>query len=319
MPILLIASDRPAVGKTATAAALVSEVLEGGGKAAYLKLFPVMPDPDVAYMKEHVLGGEKASPPGDMGLDDTLALARELSGGGNLVVLEGPAMVPEEGDPAARVEDIVRRLDCRVLFVQGYSGPAAGHPRQPGLAALGERLAGVILNMVPPYRLSQHSEEIGQEGLLGAIPSDRIMASVSVGDVAQGLNGTWVLGEEKSGALIENFLIGGNIMDGGDTYYGRHQSKGVLVRGDRPDIHLACLHTETACLLLTGGFEPNQYVYHEAEEQDVPLLVMASETIACAELLDELLLAAPVHHPGKTRRFRELLRAHVDLGFLSEL
>ena len=319
MPILLIASDRPGVGKTATAAALVSEVLEGGGKAAYLKLFPSQPDPDVAYMNEHVLGGEKASLSENMGLDDTLALAQELSGGGNLVVLEGPASAPDEGHPAARVADIVRRLDCKVLYVQGYSSAAPGHAVQPGVAALGEHLAGVILNMVPPYRLSPHSEDISQEGLLGAIPSDRIMASVSVGDVAHGLNGTWVTGEEKSGALIENFLIGGNIMDGGDTYYGRHQSKGVLVRGDRPDIHLACLNTGTTCLLLTGGFEPNQYVYHEAEEQDVPLLVMANETIACAELLDELLLAAPVHHPDKTRRFRKLLRSHVGLGFLSEL
>ena len=316
MPVLLIASDRPRVGKTATAAAIVSEVLDGGGRAAYLKLFPVMPNPDVVFMNDLIPGG---GAPGEMGLDDTLALARELSGGGNLVVLEGPAMIPEEGAPAAQVEDIVGRLDCRVLYIQGYSVAEAGHPGQPGLAALEERLAGVILNMVPPYRLSQYSEEVSREGLLGAIPSDRIMASVSVGDVAQGLNGAWVLGEERAGALIENFLIGGNIMDGGDTYYGRHQNKGVLVRGDRPDIHLACLHTETACLLLTGGFEPNQYVYHEAEERDVPLLVMPNETIACAELLDELLLAAPVHHPDKTNRFRELLSSHVDLGFLSEL
>ena len=316
MPVLLIASDRPRVGKTATAAALVSEVLDGGGKAAYLKLFPSHSDPDVAFMNDHVPGG---GAPGEMGLDDTLALAQELSAAGNTVVLEGPALAPDEGDPAARVEDIVGRLDCKVLYVQGYSAPAAGHPGLPGEAALRERLVGVILNMAPPYRLSQHSGDLSQEGLLGAIPSDRIMASVSVGDVAQGLNGAWVLGEEKAGALIENFLIGGNIMDGGDTYYGRHPNKGVLVRGDRPDIHLACLHTETACLLLTGGFEPNQYVYHEAEERDVPLLVMANETIACAELLDELLLAAPVHHPEKTRRFRELLRSHVDLGFLSEL
>ncbi len=319
MPILLIASDRPGVGKTATASALVSEVLDGGGKAAYLKLFSSHPDPDVAYMMEHVLGGEQATSSQEMGLEDTLALAQELSAAGNLVVIEGPALAPEERDPAARVEDIVHRLDCKVLYVQGYSSPEAGHSGQLGVAALRERLAGVILNMVPPYRLSQHSEDLSQEGLLGAIPSDRTMASVSVGDVAQGLNGAWVLGEDKAGALVENFLIGGNIMDGGDTYYGRHQSKGVLVRGDRPDIHLACLHTETACLLLTGGFEPNQYVYHEAEEQEVPLLVMANETIACAELLDELLLAAPVHHPDKTRRFRDLLRTHVGLGFLSVL
>lgn len=319
MPILLIASDRPGVGKTATAAALVSEVLDGGGKASYLKLFPSESDPDVSYMNEHVLGGDKASPSGDMGLDDTLTLARELSAAGNFVVLEGPALAPGEGDPAAQVADVVGKLDCKVLYVQGYAGAEAGHSGLPGGAAIREHLAGVILNMVPPYRLSQHSEDLSQEGLLGAIPSDRVMASVSVGDVAQGLSGAWVLGEEKAGALIENFLIGGNIMDGGDTYYGRHPNKGVLVRGDRPDIHLACLHTETACLLLTGGFEPNQYVYHEAEEREVPLLVMANETIACAELLDELLLAAPVHHPDKTRRFRELLRSHVDLGFLSGL
>jgi len=328
LTILLIASDRSGVGKTALAAAVVSEVLDGGGKAAYFKLFPTRPDHDVVYMNDHLLGAEGTSvgsrpseggSSGDMGLDDILALALELSGAGKVVVLEGPALVPAEGDPAARVEEIVRRLDCRVLYVQGFSNAAAPHSGQSAKAVFGQHLAGVVLNMVPPYRLSQPSEGISPEGLLGAIPSDRTMASVTVGEVAQGLNASWVLGEEKAGALIENFLIGGNIMDGGETYFGRHQNKGVLVRGDRPDIHLACLNTETACLLLTGGFTPNQYVYHEAEQQDIPLLVMEKDTIACAELLDELLQSPPVHHPEKTHRFRELLRSHVDLGFLSEL
>ena len=328
MTILLIASDRSGVGKTALAAAMVSEVLDGGGKAAYFKLFPTRADPDVSYLNEHVLGGEEALPSaqspgssfsGDMVLEDTLGLAQQLSAGGHVVVLEGPALIPDEGDPAARVQDIVRRLDCRVLYIQGYLNVESRRSGQPGGAVFGEHLAGVILNMVPTYRLSQLSGDIGTEGLLGAIPSDRTMASVTVGEVAQGLNASWVLGEEKAGALVENFLIGGNIMDGGETYFGRHQNKGVLVRGDRPDIHLACLNTETACLLLTGGFTPNQYVYHEAEQQDTPLLVMDKDTIACAELLDELLLTPPVHHPGKTHRFRELLRTHVDLGFLSEL
>ena len=328
MTTLLITSDRPGVGKTATAAAIVSEVLDGGGKAAYLKLFPTRADPDVSYLHEHVLGGEEASAPaqspgssssGDMGLEDTLVLAQQLSAGGHVVVLEGPALIPDEGNPAARVEEIVRKLDCRVLYVKGYSNSEPSRSGQPGGLAFGKHLAGVILNMVPPYRLSQLSGDIVTEGLLGAIPSDRTMASVTVGEVARRLNGTWVVGEEKAGALIENFLIGGNIMDGGETYFGRHENKGVLVRGDRPDIHLACLNTETACLLLTGGFTPNQYVHHEAEQQDVPLLVMEKDTIACAELLDELLLVPPVHHPDKTHRFRELLRSHVDLGFLSEL
>ncbi len=332
MTVLLIVSDRTSVGKTATAAAIVSEVLAGNGKAAYLKLFPALdrPDPDVTYINEHLLSGDAAQSSGakrtvDGGPGETIALAESLSAEGKIVVAEGPTLDSFQGEQMTLVDDMVRNLDCKVLFVQGYPTTEVSPAAPPGGALLGEGLVGVIVNMVPPYRLRQLADTLDRNGnggrphMLGAIPSDRTMASVTVGEIAQGLKARWVMGEERADVLIEHFLVGGNIMDGGDTYFGRHQNKAVLVRGDRPDIQLACLNTETACLLLSGGFTPNQYVYHEAEQQDVPLLVMEEDTIACAELLDELLSAPPVHHPAKTQRFRELLRAHADMGFLPQL
>jgi BioD-like phosphotransacetylase family protein len=145
------------------------------------------------------------------------------------------------------------------------------------------------------------------------------MASVTLGQIAQHLDGQWVLGQEKAHDLVENFLIGGNIMDSGVTYFGRMESKAVIVRGDRPDIQLAALSTPTTCLILTGGHEPIQYVYHQAEQEEVPLLVVQTDTISAAHALDTVLEGSTIHHPRKLERFQELTEEYVDVAAIQAI
>ena len=108
-------------------------------------------------------------------------------------------------------------------------------------------------------------------------------------------------------------------MDWGTIYFGRHEDKAVVVRGDRPDIHLAALSTPTACLVLTGGHQPIPYVYKEAEQREVPLLVVDGDTVSTVEALGTLSRLATVHHMSKVERFGQLLQQHGDLGALEGL
>ena len=87
-------------------------------------------------------------------------------------------------------------------------------------------------------------------------------------------------------APVERFLIGGNIMDNGPTYYGRYASKAVITRAQRPDIQLASMLPQTRCLVLTGPGEPTEYVKAEARERDNPLLQVFTSTIETADALD---------------------------------
>ena len=96
------------------------------------------------------------------------------------------------------------------------------------------------------------------------------MLAVTVEQVAAHLGGAWVQEPENTDSLIERFLIGGNILDSGETYYGRYSNQAVIVRAERPDIQLASLMEDTACLVLTGRGDPTEYIKAEAMQRNGP-------------------------------------------------
>ena len=337
MAVLYITSDRPAAGKTALAGALATGLSGVGRGVGYIKPFSASPqdDPDVAFIARTIFLGEDGAPqPATLPMPEGMAdgqplpesMARELAQSMEGIAATRETVLVEGPDISlSGSATLADHLGGTVLLVICY---------EPGLSAerviqacqpFGQRLLGVLINSVTRYREREVRQglvsAIESRGVkcLGAIPEDRLMASITVGQIAQHLDGNWVLGEEKAHNLIENFLIGGNIMDSGLTYFGRMENKAVIVRGDRPDIQLAALSTPTTCLILTGGHEPIQYVYHQAEQEEVPLLVVPADTISAAHALDAALEASTVHHPGKLERFRELTEEHVDVEAIQAL
>ncbi len=337
MPVLYIASDQPQSGKTALAASLASQMWRAGWRVAYFKPLSSSADadPDVEFVAASVL--PDAGPPptplslpgaGDPVLEDGPAdedvkritsSLEELARSADLVIVEGPSlsMAPgQDGNLAVRLAEVV---DGGVLLIVRYDKDLSGDRVLALCEPFGQRLVGVMVNLVTRYKEREARLEIapavGARGIdfLGAIPEDRTMLSVTVGQIAEHLGGRWVMGEERSHDLVENLLIGGNIMDSSDTYFGRKESKAVIVRGDRPDIQLAALSGPTTCLVLTGGHEPIQYVYHQAEQQEVPLLVVEQDTLSTAQALDTLLERSTFHHPRKIERFQELLGRGADV------
>ena len=338
MAVLYITSDQPGGGKTALASALARQLSPAVGAAravGYFKPFSPRPhdDPDVAFMDQDVLCGthEAIQPvpmPTQDGKGQALAedVARErrqsiesLAAAQSLVLVEGPSLSYAEVDALPTSVRMAELLDAGVLLLVRYKPGldveqilAAGQPFR-------ERLLGVLINAVTRYKERDVRLELGpaieSHGLkfLGAIPEDRLMLSVTVGQLAEHLDGEWVLGREKAGELVQNLLIGGNIMDWGPTYFGRAASKAVIVRGDRPDIQLAALSTPTTCLVLTGGHQPAEYVYYQAQQEDVPLLVVKTDTMATAQALETVTQRCAVHHLGKLDRFQELIRSHSNI------
>ena len=337
MDVLYITSDRPGAGKTALAAALAAKVSRGDWRVGYLKPLSYVPqqDADVEYIGRGILrggpNGLQAVPLAvpESGADgqtlpegiasqlkellETLAKDRELT------LVEGPSLTTPEGDASAISAGLVELMDAKAILVMHYDPGLSADRVIEACQPLGERLLGVLINSVTRYREREVRLSLGPEiesrgmKLLGAVPEDRLMLSVTVGDIARHLEARWALGEDRAGELVQNYLIGGNIMDRGTTYFGRAESKAVIVRGDRPDIQLAALSTPLTCLVLTDGHEPIQYVYYEAERQEVPVLVVQQDTISTAHAVDIMLQEASCRHPVKLERFQQLLSAYADL------
>ena len=333
MKVLYITSDRPGAGKTALAASVATHLVRLHKNVGYLKPFSenAAEDADTAFIYSQVLGSPVSEMvpvyPSEMSFDEVkerlTGAIKSLSGQKDVVLVEGPSLMGSESGVKIPTPELAELLDAKVLVVVRNTPVSDAAQIREMAGSFGRYLVGVIFNSVTRHKVRQLENKLIPQvesdgvGVLGGVPEDRLLLTPTVGQLAQHLNAQWMRGEEKAEELVEHFLIGGNVMDSGVDYFERVTSKAVIVRGDRPDIQLAALATPTTCLVLTGGHHPIEYVSYEAEQRDVPVIVVQGETMSTAEAVGTLLGQATVHHPKKVERFLELLQHHTDLDALS--
>ena len=165
----------------------------------------------------------------------------------------------------------------------------------------------IVINKVPKYRVKTLEQIIfklkDKIQNIVIIPDYDCFSSLTIGEIAKGLNAEWILGEGNDDVLIRNFLIGGNPMDKAVDYFARIKDKAVITRADRPDIQMACLATQTKCLILTGGNDPIEYVQHEAQKNGVVVLKVNCDTIETVSRLEEIIDSSNILHKEKIDEF----------------
>ena len=330
MAVLYVVSDEAGAGKTALCVSLVHELRERGAAAYAIKLLTSAragsSDPD-ARIFQHLLGqpeadwpfpgAKKTIGPALSGkIEEALNAARE---GHDTLIAEGAAGLTDE--VSARMAEL---LDARVLVVERYREGLEPADMRKWSELFGDRLLGLVINGLTRYRTHDVQSRIvpglSSDGLrsLGAVPEERRLLGATVAQIASHLNGRFAVGEEMTNGLVEHFLVGGMGLDSGDIYFGLREHKAVIVRGDRPDIQMAALTTPTQCMVFTKGIEPIEYVSYEAELEQVPIIVVPTDTLDTMTALNTLQESASFDHPGKVERYAELLLSYVDLGYIYE-
>ena len=325
MVVVYVVSEQDGAGKTALTAAL-AHVLRGQGQRA-TALKPIAsesadPDPEIYRV---LLGQEADSRPLELPgegltpqvMEEVSSQVAQVSKEADVVLVEGSGRLSAE-DSAQLAE----ALSAKVLVVSRYD---------PGLEAaqlthwreeLGERLAGFVINGLTRYMGTDARTSLlpsmEREGLVsfGLIPEDRRLLGATVRQVAEHLEGRFTTCEEKADRLVEHFMVGGMGMDPGELYFGSREDKAVIVRGDRPDLQMSALGTPTACMVLTKGIDPIEYVTYEAEQEEVSIMVVPTDTLATMDSLKTLMDGSRFDHPAKLSRFAELVTDHIDLPAL---
>ena len=320
MPLLIIASDQPGAGKTAAALALTHISNQNGGSASVFKPFSdVEEDPDQAVFARLANPAPEGWP---IRIDDSgptsdgiSAVAHHLSiaAGDQLAIVEIPNSIAP--DSLAQLAD---DWDAKVLLVASYRRDLRASDLAEWQTALGDRLQGVLVNGLTRYlgteardNLLPSLKEAGIS-LVGLIPEDRFMLSVSVDEIRSGLNGRYVVEEGDLNAPIEWFQVGAMSLDPGELRFGIYENNAVVVRGDRPDIQMSALNASVSCLVLTGGLEPIEYITYEAGEEEVPVMVVETDTDSTMTALNDVTARARMNSLSKVLRFAELLRTHAD-------
>ena len=318
MPTILV-SGPAGSGKTSLAAGVLVRLHQGGRSAAYCKPFAseAAADGDHAFaagVLTEALDIAVGPPPkaltsGIGGAIDAIALLRS----------EAETVIVELADGSSE-RALAESTDARVLEIHAHSPGRDWAETADGAAVRwGDHLAALVVNAVPPYRAEAVAASAAQSTAdvdTVVIPESRVMIAPTVAQIARHLDASWVQDPVNTDVAIERFLIGGNIMDNGPSYYGRYDNQAVITRAQRPDIQLASMLAETRCLVLTGPGEPTNYVRAEALERDIPLLQVSTSTLETADALDRLIDSSTAHSLAKARHYAALLEKHAGSDVL---
>ena len=312
MPTILITGPARS-GKTSLAAGLLTHLRDTGRTAAYAKPFSsaAADDPDHPFATQVLASGLGISTgpsplPLTASADDVATAIAQMRDQAETIIIEAA-----DNSPAT---ELAQALDASVVEIHHYTpGQDWAHTADRAAVNWGARLLAVIVNAVPPYKqdaVADSASESSADVNAVVIPESRAMLAPTVAQIAHHLGATWVQDPVNVDAPVERFLIGGNIMDHGPTYYGRYANQAVITRAQRPDIQLASMLAETRCLVLTGPGEASNYVRAEALERDIPLLQVSTSTIDTADALDHLIDVPTPHSLAKARRYAALLDRH---------
>ena len=306
--------------------ALLSLLRQRGKLGAYYKPFSAAPeaDQDVAAVST-VFPDLEIPPPVFPPSTLTLELGRQVSARVTalqascaLVLVEGPDLEDHTSLIATLDPNLVATLGARELLLYSYRPGLDEDSVSPTCGLFGNRLAGVLLNLVTVHRLGEVRRRLIPNlaarniPVIGAIPEDRGMLAVTVEQIADHLGGRWVQEPGDVRGYVDRFLIGGNIMDSSLSYFGRHSNQAVITRAERPDIQMASFTGDTKCLILTGGAMPTEYIRIEARKHQVPMLLVESNTLSTAEALSGLIERRVPPTTRKAQRFTELLVQHLS-------
>ena len=312
MAVIQIVGNQSGVGKTSVAAALLVTASKAGDQAAYYKPFSDgrTADSDIAFMSGLLesIGGPAVPAPRNKSDSGELSTAQSevsrLESEGGIVIIEGPDASTPYGIPS------------KVILV--HRGPQEAVAESVSSAS--SDLAAVVVNAVPIHRRDEVARGLaGQSVPVAVIPESRGMLTVTVGQLAEHLGGEWVLDPVNADAPIERFMIGGNIMDEGPTYFGRYANQAVITRVERPDIQMASMCDKTCCLVLTGPGNPSDYIKSEALKRDVPLIQVRTNTLDTADALAGLLDKADARTAAKADHFAGLLETYLGAEGLEQL
>src|SRR3989338_1531920 len=186
--------------------------------------------------------------------------------------------------------DFIKESNAKVIFIdkfQSYIDTLDGFIYASKM--LGNQLLGVVFNMVPSSKLNYTREILipflKKNGIttLGIIQKDPILGAVPIREIVSALNGKVLCCEDRVDELIEHFMIGAMNVESALSYFSKVSNKAVITGGDRSDIQLAALETPTKCLILTGGFYPNDVILSRARETETPVIVVKKDTAWAGE------------------------------------
>ena len=251
----------------------------------------------VAHANKDILfveGGNRMRYGVSLGLD-AFSLAKDI--GGQLVIVI-------EGHEDTLLDD--------AIFIKRY------------LDTSGFVLKGLIFNKVRNVEdfESIYFKKITDEGIpvLGVIPYQKELTYLTVRFLAERLFAKVITGEMGLHRVIKNILIGAMSVNAlFQTSLFQREGKLVITSGDRADMILAAIESDTSCVVITNNILPSSNIISKAQERSIPMLLVPQDTYQVAISIDNLEVLLTKEDSEKLTLVEQLIQKHVNVkAFLGE-
>lgn len=241
---------------------------------------------------------------------------------GDLIFLEGSSNLWEGSIFNLSVSEIAEAIDASILLIARYHPQLLVGSLLTAKNFLGDRLLGVAINDIPSVEFSSATEiikpylENQHIPVLGMIPKDRILNSVSVRELARRLDAEVLCCSEHLDWMIESLSIGAMNVNSALGYFRQRENMAVVTGGDRAELQMAALETSTHCLILTGRIPPKELVIERAESLEIPILSVGTDTLTTVEVVDNSFGRVPIQESIKVSQIKRLIKQNFDIDRL---
>lgn len=182
----------------------------------------------------------------------------------------------------------------------------------------GVDLKGVIINKVQNLEefQSTHLPAIRQMGIpvMGVIPYQSELTHFTVSYLSERLFAKVLCGEGGLNRVVKNILIGAwsaNVFLQNPLF--KKENKLVITGGDRTDMILASLESDTSGIILTNNILPPSNIISKASERNIPLLMVFSDTYQTAKQIEGLEPLLTKDDGEKVEMLKVLFQKHVKI------
>lgn len=242
-----------------------------------------------------------------------------------LVLLEGPGNLDEGQLYGLSLLQMAELIDAKVMLVTRMDSALPVEKLLVAKQRLDDRLLGVILNDVTVDRQEKVQTLIQpfleQQGIpvLGTLPHNDILRSVSVRELVSRLEAKVLCCDNRLDLMVEMLFIGAMNVNSALEYFRQGRNMAIITGGGRTDLQLAALETSTQCLILTGHIPPTPAIISRAEEMEIPILSVDLDTLSTVDIIEHAFGQVRLHEGIKLECAFELSREYLNIQRILDL
>ncbi len=177
---------------------------------------------------------------------------------------------------------------------------------------------GVIINQVPDINDFKNTfwDDINKIGInvLGIIPFRDELTHFSVEYLSDQLFAKVIAGEDQLNKVVKNIFVGAMSANQAlkDPRF-KKENRLIITSGDRSDIIISALDSNTTCIVLTNNIMPPPNIISKVHDHNIPLLLVPSDTFQTAKQIDDMVPLLTKNDARKIEMLKGLMKKYVDI------